>query len=197
MKYPSKYPLKYKAQQAGFSLIELLVALVIITILATAISAAFDGTHSRAQALVVQMTEVGNANIRLKNDTGCYVSMPEALYDPASAAAPSNNYCGSTFGMVWNGPYVNRFTPDASGNATVPKVSANAVLSYGQTPSPTGGVIYYVHANLVPNDIVKQAMQTCNDTDDMTVTFATSKCMGALSTSGLNGTFDMQYDETR
>lgn len=191
--------MKQRSGQSGFSLIELLVALVIITILATAISGAFDGSHSRAQTLVQQMAELGNANVRLKNDTGCYVNMPQALYDPTSASSTSNNYCGRSFGKVWNGPYVNRFTPDSNGGAKIDKVSAEAVLTFGREDNAaTGGKRYFIHAANVPNDIVKQAMQACNDTDDMSATFDQHKCRAQAGTGTTEvGTFDMMYDETR
>lgn len=188
--------MKKYASQGGFSLMELLVALVIITILATAISGAFDGSRSRAQSLVGQMSELGNANVRLKNDTGCYINMPQALYDPVSAAAPANNYCARTFGKVWNGPYVNRFTPDSTGGAKVDKVSAEGVVTYGREDSSTGGKRYFTHAANIPVDIIKQAMQACNDTDDMAATFDAHKCRADVA-SGEVGTFDMMYDETR
>lgn len=190
--------MKRTMPQAGFSLIELLVALVIITILATAITGAFDGSHSRAQTLVGQMAELGNANVRLKNDTGCYVNMPQALYDATSASSTSNNYCGRSFGKVWNGPYVNRFTPDSAGSAKIDKVSAEAALAFGREDNSSGGKRYFVHATNVPNDIIKQAMQACNDTDDMSATFDQHKCRAQVGSGTTEvGDFDMMYDETR
>lgn len=189
--------MKHQAPQGGFSLIELLVALVIVTILATAISGAFDGSRTRAQTLITQMTDLGSANVRLKNDTGCYVKVPNALFDPTSANDSSHNYCNRTFGKVWNGPYVNRFTADAAGAAKMDKVSAESLVSF-EVENAGLGKRYFTHATNIPNDIVKQAVQACNDSDNMAVTtFDQQKCRGALDSAPGVGTFDMMYDETR
>jgi prepilin-type N-terminal cleavage/methylation domain-containing protein len=184
-------------QQSGFTLIEIVIALALITVMAALVTMAFDGSRSRAQALIASMSEIGSGNVRLKNDTGCYVNMPFALYDPTAANTPSNNYCGETFNSTWNGPYVTRFTATSSGGAEDAKVSAGVDLIFGQESGGIGSR-YFVRAENVPADIIKQAMIACNDSQDLSVTFDNYKCRASVSGGGNNtGTFDMLYDETR
>ncbi|WP_337232540.1 type II secretion system protein, partial [Vibrio cholerae] len=71
--------------QRGFSLLELVVALTLLAVISGGIMMAFDGSRSRAQALISSMSELGNAQLRLKNDTGCFVNMPVALFDRTAA----------------------------------------------------------------------------------------------------------------
>lgn len=191
--------LKKRQGQGGFTLIEILVALVIITLLVTAIASQVDLSHSRADTLIAQMSDLGNANQRLKTDTGCYVNMPEALYDYSSAQTPANNYCGVTFSSQWNGPYVSRFSVASGGLAKIDKIAPGATMQFGTEADAQGGTIYYVEADGIPQDIVKQALQTCNGDNNTSDTFATSKCQVTLSGgSGTNlGSVQMLYDETR
>jgi prepilin-type N-terminal cleavage/methylation domain-containing protein len=190
--------MKLKRNQGGFTLIEILVALVIITLLVTAIASQVDLSHSRADTLIAQMTDLGNANQRLKTDTGCYVNMPEALYDYASAQTPANNYCGVTFNSQWNGPYVTRFSTGTGGVAKIDKIAPGATMQFltESDPNGQGGTIYYVEADNLPADIAKQALQTCNGDNTTTDTFATSKCE-VTPGSGNNGVVKLLYDETR
>ncbi|MBC8738472.1 type II secretion system protein [Paraburkholderia sp. UCT31] len=181
-------------KQGGFTLMEIVIALALLSIMAALIGMKFDSSRAKAQALVTAMGELGNANERQKVDTGCFVNLPFALYDTTSAQNSANNYCARTYGSQWNGPYVTRFTADASGNATVDTVTANAVLSFGQEPGGPG-TRYFVHATNIPDDVIKQAVQECNGSEDLTVTFDTAKCRA--SPGGTTGTFDLLYDETR
>lgn len=184
-------------KQKGLTLVELLVVLAIITLLAVAIGAAYDPSRSRAQTLIQVMSELGNGNIRLKNDTGCYVNKPHALYSQDAAGDPSNNYCQRNFGNNWVGPYVTRFPVNTDGNATLDKVSADVVIEFQRELGGTGRR-YFVRASNVPNDVIRQALQECNGRPNETATFDDSKCKATLGTGSSEvGTFDMLYDETR
>jgi prepilin-type N-terminal cleavage/methylation domain-containing protein len=191
--------MKFKKNQGGFTLIEILVALVIITLLVTAIASQVDLSHSRADTLIAQMTDLGNANQRLKADTGCYVNMPQALYDNNTAQQTANNYCGVTFSSQWNGPYVSRFSVSNGGAAKLDKIAPGATMSFGQEADSNGGQIYFVHADGIPADIVKQALQTCNGSNDTSATFENNKCRVSIGGGGgaQLGTVDMLYDQTR
>lgn len=186
--------------QSGFTLVELLVALVILTILAVTVTGAFDGSRSRAQAMVNAMAEIGNANIRLKNDTGCYTNRPDALYNQAVGVLPASNYCNRDFTSTWNGPYLSKFTATEAGSARLDKVSANVEVALVQEAGGMGRR-YLTRATNLPNDVVKQALQECNN--DVTESgdsayFDNHKCRGQTdgATDG-NGVFEMVYDETR
>lgn len=187
-------------RQAGFTLIELLVGLALLTLLALAVSGAFDGSRSRAQSMIANMTEVSNGNVRVKNDTGCYVNRPSALYNQTDATTSNFNYCGRDFTSTWNGPYVSRFSVDADGKAKLDKIGAQVVVSFERENGGFGGTgkRYFVRAANVPNDIIKQAMLACNDSDNMGATFDNNRCRGELGNGATEvGTFDMLYDETR
>lgn len=186
--------------QAGFTLIELLVGLAILTLLAVTVSGAFDGSRSRAQALVSAMAEVGNANVRLKNDTGCYVNRPDALTTAATGRLASSNYCSRDFTKTWNGPYLNKLAIDATtGAIKMDNISSDVQVSLGQENGGTGKR-YFTHAINLPNDVVKRALIECNnDTAESTAVteFDTKKCRGLTSATDGQAVFDMVYDETR
>jgi prepilin-type N-terminal cleavage/methylation domain-containing protein len=177
--------------QSGFTLIEILIALALITLLAVAISAAFDGSRSRAQTLMSNMAELGTANIRLKNDTGCYVNKPAALFDNA-LTADVDTFCGRPIANTWNGPYITKQTANAAGELVLDRVTDGVTVGYA---SAAGGIgtRYWVTAAGVPEDILRQALVECNGSDDDTVDFDTNKCRADLAA----GTFDVLFDETR
>lgn len=186
-----------RARQSGFTLVEILIALALITLLAVGISLSFDGSRSRAEALISNMSELGAANVRLKNDMGCYVSAPIGLVTAADAVA--NNYCNMATGETWNGPYVGAFAGGAGGTVALNKVAQGVLISFTKPsglasgPYGPGGTNYAVTATLVPPDIVTQALQECNGATTPNTLFANAKCDGDPTT----GTFSLMYDQTR
>jgi prepilin-type N-terminal cleavage/methylation domain-containing protein len=187
---------RLRSPQAGFTLIEILVALALITLLAVGISLAFDGSRSRAQTLLSNMSELGAANVRLKNDTGCYVSVPAALVDPTLAASAANNYCNRSLANTWNGPYVAQFAADTANKVKLDKVADGVTVGFGQQAGGaygTTGSQYFVIANSVPADVVKQAFTECNGQVNAGNKFVGYKCDGDPT----NGTFEVLFDETR
>lgn len=189
------------AAQRGFSLIELLVGLALLTLLAVAISGAFDGSRSRAQSLLSMMSELGSAQARQKNDTGCYVNIPTALFNKTDGIAQANNYCNRAQTNTWNGPYVSRFTEDGSKNIKADKVAEGVVVSFGRE---TGGIgkRYYIRATNVPADVARQFLQECNNginesTMQASGAFDTFKCRASGLGTGETATVDMIFDETR
>jgi prepilin-type N-terminal cleavage/methylation domain-containing protein len=185
--------------QGGFSLIELLVGLALLTLLAVAISGAFDGSRSRAQSLLSMMSELGSAQARQKNDTGCYVNRPDALYDGSQGQAAASNYCSRTQTKTWNGPYVSRFTADASGQVVADKVAEGVLVSF-QKEDGGMGTRYFIRAATVPVDVARQFLQECNNAaTELTGTsaFATNKCRLQTAISGPTVGVEMLYDETR
>lgn len=187
--------------QSGFTLIELLVGLAILTLLAVTVAGAFDGSRSRAQALISAMAEVGNANIRLKNDTGCYVKRADALtmFDKGQAAA--NNFCNRDFTKTWNGPYLTKLaTNPTNGNIKMDNISSDTEVSLPMPEAGGSGKRYFTSAKNLPNDVVKRALQECNSdmTEGATSTmFDTRKCRGTYSGTEGTGVFEVVYDETR
>jgi prepilin-type N-terminal cleavage/methylation domain-containing protein len=187
-----------KSAQAGFTLIEILVALALITLLAVGISLAFDGSRSRAQALVSTMSELAAANVRLKVDTGCYASKPALLFDSGLADDGSTNFCGKSLKATWNGPYVAPFTIAGTNDVNMDKVADGAVISFGRDGIAggawgTSGKKYMVVATDLPEDIVTAALFECNGVEADADDFVDRKCRG----SAADGTFDMLFDETR
>lgn len=186
--------------QSGFTLIELLVGLAILTLLAVTVSGAFDGSRSRAQALVSAMSEIGNANIRLKNDTGCYVNRPDALTTAATGYLAASNYCARDFTKTWNGPYLNKLAIDTTtGSVKMDNISSNVMVSLNQEAGGTGKR-YFTRAINLPNDVVKRALVECNNdpAESLAATeFNTKKCRGLTTATDGSATFDMVFDETR
>jgi prepilin-type N-terminal cleavage/methylation domain-containing protein len=188
-----------KAHSKGFTLIEMLVALAILSLIALLAVTAFDGSRSKAEVMVALAKQVADANIALKNDTGCYVSVPQALFDTTAAQNPADNYCGMTFGDNWARPYLAVYPVDANGDIKADKIASGVTVSLTQQTSGTG-TIYAVKFNNVPLDIVKQGLISCNGNDTAQGTFPTQRCsttasLGSSST-GL-GDFSMMYDQTQ
>ena len=181
----------------GFTLIEMLVALAIITILALLASNAFDGSRSKAQAMISLGKQVGNANIQLKTDTGCYVNSPKALFDTTAAQTASNNYCNKTFGNTWSRPYLAQYSVDGSGNITADKISAGVLVSLNREAGGLGQR-YFVRFSNVPMDIIKQALVECNNSDATQGSFNNNSCRTTATLTGTTpGDFEMLYDVTR
>lgn len=185
-----------KHTQRGFSLIEILVALAILSVLALLAANAFDGSRSKAQAMLAMGKQVGDANIQLKTDTGCFVSNPVALFDQTVAGQAASNYCNRAFGSTWSRPYLGQYPVAATGGLQVDKISAGVTLTLERTTgSPRR---YYVAFNNVPTDIVRQALVECNGTDASNGTAAADRCLaeGDLS-SAETANFRIIYSTTR
>jgi len=186
-----------KSAQSGFTLIEILVALALITLLAVGISLAFDGSRSRAQTLVQTMGELASANVRLKNDTGCYADQPNLLVDSTAAATTAANFCTKNLSATWNGPYVATFTLSGT-NVDLDKVADGVTLDFVRVNVAGGafgntGRKYTVAATGVPEDVVKAALQECNSSNADATDYTGRKCIGTAA----SGTFSMLFDETR
>jgi prepilin-type N-terminal cleavage/methylation domain-containing protein len=178
----------------GFTLIELLVALAILAVLALLAVNAFDGSRSKAQALIGLMKQVGDANIVLKNDTGCFVNRPDALFSEDKAHESANNYCGRDFARTWAQPYLAPQPTDAAGRLVVEKIGSNVTVGLGRTDGASWKY-YYVEAANVPEDVLRQALIECNSTDaNPDTAFPTVRCR---STDVTAGNFQMLYAQTR
>lgn len=189
--------MKLRNKSRGFTLIEMLVALAILSLLALLASNAFDGSRSKAQAMINLGKQVGDANIQLKTDTGCYVNKPLALFDPTAAQDSNNNYCKRTFNNTWSRPYLAQYTVDANGSIVADKIGAG-VLSSFQREAGGMGQRYYVRFENVPKDVIKQALVECNNTDADGGNFNNNRCRTPSDLSSTDtGTFEMMYDTTR
>lgn len=184
--------------QAGFTLVEILVALALITLLAVGISLTFDGSRSRAQALLTTMTELSSANIRLKNDTGCYAAEPSLLFNRDRASVTASNFCGKNLIATWNGPYVAPFTLSGQ-SVNLDRVADGVVVDFARMTGVPGGAWgatgkkYVVSATNLPDDVVRQALMECNGADSDAADYTGRKCIGNAAA----GTFSMLFDETR
>lgn len=150
----------------GFTLIEILVALSILSVLALLASNAFDGARTKAQAMIALAKQIGDANLQLKVDTGCFVNKPNALFDQQAGTSPANNFCRKNFGDTWARPYLAQYPTNGRGSLIVDKIAAGVMVGL-PSPSTIDGVSkYFVEFNFVPMDIVRQALIECNGTDE-------------------------------
>lgn len=190
-----------KNTQRGFTLIEILVALAILSVIALLASNAFDGSRSKAQAMIGLAKQVGDANIQLKTDTGCYVNKPVAMFDAVKAQDPANNYCARVFRTTWARPYLGQYTVNADGKLAADKIASGVLVGLGVQGSGVGtGKRYFVSVENVPVDILKQALIECNNSEtvDDVGDLAVNRChaIADLATDA-PGTFEMLYDVTR
>lgn len=192
--------MKLRRQSQGFTLIEILVALAILSVIALLASNAFDGARTKAQAMISLGKQVGDANIQLKTDTGCFVKKPSALFDPAAAQDATNNFCSRTFGNTWSRPYLGQYTVDTDGKLKAEKVSSQVLVSLPAPESATVGGItqkrYFVRFENVPMDVIKQALVECNTTDATAGDLTKDRCRASTLT-GETASFDMLYATTR
>lgn len=190
-----------KNAQRGFTLIEILVALAILSVIALLASNAFDGSRSKAQAMIGLAKQVGDANIQLKTDTGCYVKKPLALFDSVAAQDPANNYCARSFKSTWARNYLGQYTVDTNGDIVADKISSGVTVGFGMVASGVGsGKRYFVHIGNIPVDIIKQALIECNNsqTADDKGDLTKNRCRTTADLAGdAPGDFDFVYDVTR
>lgn len=184
-----------KSLQRGFTLIEILVALSILSVLALLASNAFDGSRSKAQAMIALGKQVGDGNIQLKTDTGCFVNNPHALFDEATAQVVANNYCARTFGQTWARPYLAQYPVDGAGALVADKISSGVTVSLGREAGGIGQR-YFVRFSNVPVEIVRQAVIECNNDDTNAGNFDDDRCRAGDLAVDVT-TFDMLYSSTR
>lgn len=195
---------RFKTLQRGVTLVEVLVVLAILTLLAVLATSSFDGARTKAQTMISLGKQIGEANIQLKLDTGCYVKTAKALFDPSSAALPASNYCNRSFGTNWSRPYMAKYpTDNTSGAIKFDKLGSEVTASFPDAPesvviSGTTWKRYYVRFSNVPVDVIRQALNECNGDPEAKGDFSNDKCRtDANLSSETPATFDVLFDETR
>lgn len=185
-------------RQGGFTMIELAFVIAIISIMAAAYLFTDSGARGKAVTMLSTMTESGNALMRLKSDTGCHTQRIDGLFN-RSVNTAANTFCGNDLQSQWRGPYTKQFGTDASNRMTIDKIVASGTIEVRRDAAGLGRQ-YYLRANNVPNDLIRQFLAECNGVAlDAAVpsTFAGNKCRGALgSASTETGTADLMFDET-
>jgi prepilin-type N-terminal cleavage/methylation domain-containing protein len=177
-----------RAQQGGFTLIEIVIAVGILAILIAMAWPKEDPDKAKAVAMIQAMDTIGQGAVRLRIDAGCYPLRPDALYVKASAATSS---CGLDLQPQWRGPYMSTGTTDATGNIMGPNIAST--MTYGLSSAAGGaGTQYFVHAANVPNTVIKRALEQCNGSQTAT---APVKCTATQGGTG-TGTLDYLYDES-
>ena len=186
-------------QQRGFTLLEIIVGLVLLGILAVAVTGSFDGSRSRAQSLLSQMNEFKSANIRLKQDTGCYALNAALLFDPRQADVTASNSCAKQLGRTYNGPYMQAFplSTDDPTAAAIDKVSPQARVNFlaastAGTEAFAGRRIYILEASDVEEDVVRAFLVECNGEDTNRTTFdGRTQCYGNAATGAVQIVMDV------
>jgi prepilin-type N-terminal cleavage/methylation domain-containing protein len=187
-----------KKVQKGFTLIEMLVALAILSLIVAIGMSVFDGSKSKAQALLGLTKQMSDANIMAKEDIGCFANNPVGLFD--QTAANTAYPCKSN-------PQLTRLymprqqTANSNTEIKFTKVAEDVTIAFGRVAGGLGNR-YYVQAKAVPMDVLKHALSECNGDTNVGTTMvgvtnlSTFRCV-ASTLSGDRGDFYMQYAETR
>lgn len=210
-----------RVYEKGFTLIEMVIALVIVGLLASLVIFSYDGSKSKAQALVALMEEYGGAMQRIKADGSCYPKKMTGLFDLGEATGAAGSFCGADLSKQWNGPYVKPANATALGSIKLGNIAPEAELSITRTESTYNGSAtptykWYIVAYNIPSEITTQALLQCNGSDSANAGggAASTKCSSDQTTlastvgtsvqgsavTALGGelhTFDLMFDETR
>lgn len=182
--------------QAGFTLVEALVVLAIIALIAVISMTAFDGSKSKAQALVTFMGQTAQAAQQFRVDTGVYPANVAGLVTKASAADINGKATATAVQGQWARPYMAM--QKMSGTDFMFEKAGAGVTVDINVVSGGLGKIYYIGADNVPADIVTNALRDCNSSDGSDVALnatnlVANKCVGVAA----NGTFALVFDQTR
>lgn len=174
-------------EEGGWTLVELAIVLTILIALASLYVTSYDPAKTNGKLLYTQLSSLGSSMLHMKTDTSCYPLTTNALFVKAAAA---NSQCGIDMTSQWQGPYHAATSVDAAGDITLPKISPNVTITIGQGSNLNGDgntVQWYLQANNVPNDVIKNAMDACNGTGT-----ANGQCVGSPG-AGATGTGTVQY----
>lgn len=181
----SRIQMSRKKAQGGFTILEIIVAITIMGILAAIVYPKLNINKSKGTLLYTTMSEVGKSLMRMKLDTACYPNKLAALYDKTQA---DQSFCGIDLRESWREPYIQKSEFDAStGNMKISQIVTGAQLSIIVQPS-TVGQAWIVRATGVPNEILNDALATCNGTST-----AAGKC--TVTPGSGTGTLDYVFDE--
>lgn len=191
--------LSTRVRQKGFTLIEMLVALAILSLIVAIGMSAFDGSKSKAQALLGLSKQMADANIMAKEDIGCFSSNPVGLFD--QTAANTSYLCKSNPQLTRL--YMPRQATDSSGELIkFAKIAEDVEIGFQRLDAGLG-YRYYIQANNVPLDVLKHALAECNGELDVgatmvgTAAFDKFRCAASAVTGVEKANFMMQYAETR
>lgn len=208
-------------RECGFSLIELLIALAILTMMAVMVGKQFSGAKAKGQMLVTSMSTLGAAMNQQKLHTGCHVKRMSFLMEKPTSAqnTDQDNYCAADISGTWSGPYTDRFpTVDEGRQMSLPKLGAGVTILVNDSSNDSdadasitaaGRIVYYLEAQNVPMDVIKEALAECNSAgvaDDnrqflngrcAIVDSATQSKLAAAPRAGDVGAIAVMFDETR
>lgn len=188
---------KQKVQQ-GFTLIEMLVAVAILSLLVAIGMTAFDGSKSKAQALLGLSKQMSDANVMAKEDIGCFSANPVGLFDQTAA---NTSYPCKANPQLTRLYMPRQTTANTNTEIRFTKIAEDVTLGFGKLNGGLG-IRYYVLAKNVPMDVLKHALSECNGDPTVgasmvgTTNLNTFRCVGS-SLTGDKADFYVQYAETR
>lgn len=176
-----------------------LLGLAAVGALALLVSHTFDGgrRHSDGWTMLALGKNIGDANLQLKADTGCFVSKPLALFDPAAAAAPENNFCGLTFGNTWARPYLRAYPTTPAGDLVMDRIAPGVTAHLPPPETVDGWERFDIEFRQVPAEVIRQALLECTGTDQPPALPGRAEDDRCLTTANLDdgqpGNFRVRY----
>lgn len=166
----------------------------IISATAFFVTRSLGDPQSKADAMLSIGKQIGDANIQLHNDTGCFASKPAVLFDKATASIAANNFCNRPLDGSWKGPYMAPFPIKSDGNLVANDISAEVTAALPNSINMNGRKKFFIRFNNVPKGVLKQALIECNGDIENQGDFQFDRCRTTVNLADdLPGDFEIVY----
>lgn len=166
-----------KTKNKGYSLHEMLICVSLIGVLAGITAYNYNGTRTKAVALLSNLDDLKNGYTQFYLDMKCRPQTISQLITTKDLQYQgAGTYCDANDLSKWNGPYIRMPLDEASKDISgFYEVTMPGTLSYsngGYTSvnsfysDNAGTTVSYISLHNLPGDISDEVMKICNGVDD-------------------------------